>query len=438
MSNSAVNQSTPKRQKRMVPLRYVLTPIAIIFAAIIVLILVGMMAPKPPKKPVETRAPLVDVLALSPTDVQFTIASHGSVMPRTETVLISEVSGMVSQVSDKFVVGGFFRKGEQLLKIDDDTYQVEVLQAQSRLESAEAELVSEQARSDQAKDEWLLTGKTLEQAPILALRIPQLQKAKADLIAAQADLREAQRKLARTSIVAPYDAMLKAKRVDVGQYITIGAALADTFAIDYAEVRLPVKLRDVPFLDLPKINQVHSEGSAVELFSEVDNSRQTWASFLTRYEGVVDTSSRVHYVVAQVVDPYGVLDLNQTNEIRIGTFVNAKITGKSVDGVIAIPRGAVHGANTIYLIDEANKLHIKQIPVLRSDFDYVYSQQALAADNRLVLTNLETPVEGMTLRVNGEWQPEQNTKTEEQVAGDSNVEESAQEEAEGSTEGTGV
>ncbi|REL28104.1 efflux RND transporter periplasmic adaptor subunit [Thalassotalea euphylliae] len=431
MSNSAAHQVKPKRAKRMVPLRYVLTPIAIIFLAIIAVMVLGMMAPKPAKKTVETRAPLVDVAALHPTQVQFTIASHGSVMPRTETVLISEVSGMVSEVSDKFVVGGFFKKGEQLLKIDDDTYQVEVLQAQSRLESAEAELVSEQARSEQAKDEWLLTGKTLAQAPILALRKPQLQKAKADLIAAKADLREAERKLARTQILAPYDAMLKAKRVDVGQYITVGAALADTFAIDYAEVRLPVKQRDVPFLNLPKINQSQSESSTVELFYDVDNTRQSWNSQLTRYEGVVDTSSRVHYVVAQVVDPYGVLDSNTAEEIRIGTFVNAKISGKSVSDVVAIPRGAVHGANTVYLINEENQLHIQQVPVLRSDVEYVYSQHNFAQGSRLVLTNLETPVEGMTLRVNGEWTPDQQTQesADEQTATTSEDSTESQDEA---------
>ena len=395
---------TIKKPKRMVPLRYVLTPFAIIFAAIIILIIVGIMAPKPSKKPIQTRAPLVDVAVLSPSSVQFSIASQGSVMPRTETVLISEVAGMVTEVSDKFVVGGFFKKGEQLLKIDDDTYQVAVLQAQSRLGAAESALVSEKARSKQAKEEWLLTGQTLEQAPILALRVPQLQEAEANLIAAKADLKEAQRKLARTSIVAPYDAMLKAKRVDIGQYITVGASLADTFAIDYAEVRLPVKQRDVAFLNLPKINQSHRDTSTVELFYQLNGERKSWQSKVTRYEGVVDTASRVHYVVAQVLDPYNVLSELSHDELRIGTFVNAAVLGKSVDNVVAIPRAAVHGANTVYLIDGDNKLHIEDVSILRSDVDYVYSQQALDTDKRLVLTNIQTPVSGMTLRVNGEQQ----------------------------------
>ncbi|MFD2167866.1 efflux RND transporter periplasmic adaptor subunit [Thalassotalea euphylliae] len=407
--------TTPKKARRMVPLRYVLTPIVIIFLAIVVLGALGAMAPKPAKKPITSRAPLVDVQNLTPTDVEFSISSQGSVMPRTETTLITEVSGSVASVSEKFVVGGFFKKGEELLKIDDDTYKVAVLQAQSRLGSAESALISEKARSDQAKEEWLLTGQPIEEAPTLALRIPQLREAEADLIAAQADLTEAQRKLARTSIVAPYDAMLKAKMVDIGQYVTVGSSLAQTFAIDYAEVRLPVKQRDVPFLNLPRINQLHN-GSNVELYYQLDSRLKKWSSSLIRYEGVVDTSSRVHYVVAQVVDPYNVLTEHEHDEIRIGTFVNAKISGKKVADVYAIPRGAVHGANTVYLIDTDNKLHIEEIDVLRSDVGYVYTQSNMDNDKRLVLTNLATPVAGMRLRVNGEQQNVDEQVSDEQTA----------------------
>ncbi len=391
-----------KSTKRMVPLRYVLTPFAIIFAALIVMMVLGAVAPKPEKKPISVRAPLVEVTELSPSTVQFLIPSQGSVMPRTETNLISEVSGMVTQVSDKFVVGGFFKKGEEILRIDDITYKVAVLQAESRLGAAESTLVSEKAAAKQAEDEWLLTGKALEEAPILARRIPQLKQAEANLIAAKADLTEAKTKLERTRIIAPYDAMIKAKKVDIGQYVTVGSSIADTFAVDYAEVRLPVKQRDVAFLNLPKINQSLEQASGVELYYQLDGNKFTWSSNIARYEGVVDMASRVHYLVAQLDDPYKVLGNAEQNEIHIGTFVNATIEGKEISNVLSIPRAAVHGANTLYLIDGQNKLHIQNIDVLRAEVEHVYTQQVIDSDFRLVLTNIEAPVEGMSLRVLGE------------------------------------
>ena len=399
MSSAAENN---KKNRRMIPLRYVLTPIAIVFFAIVGLIIVAALAPKPAKKPTIIKAPLVEVQDIERKDIRFNIASQGSVLPRTQTNLVSEVSGQITSVNEKFNVGGFFTKGEVLLSIDDISYRVNLLQAQSRLDAAKAVLVEEQARKEQAEDEWLLTGKALSQAPVLALRLPQLQKAKADVKAAEADVTDAEVKLARTKIRAPYDAMIKEKQVEIGQYVSTGSTLAMTFAVDYAEVRLPIKQRDVEFLNLPRINQQGSKSSKVDIFYQLLGKQYTWQSNLTRYEGEVDSRSRVHYVVAQVDDPYKVLSSTAHQELRIGTFVNANIDGKMVNDIVAIPRDALHGANKLYLVDDNNKLHIQEISILRNDADFVYSHDNFSASHRLITTQMETPVEGMALRIVGE------------------------------------
>lgn len=388
--------------RRMVPLRYVLTPIAIILAAIVILILATMLAPKPAKNPQVFKAPLVEVIPLEYQDITFRIASQGSVVPRTETRLVSEVSGLITQVAKHFLVGGFFRKGEVLLSIDDISYKVALQQARSRLEMAEASLSEEQARVKQAEDEWLLTGKSLQDAPVMALRIPNLKKAKAELAAARANVTEAEVKLARTKIVAPYDAMLKAKKVDIGQYVTTGSELATTFAVDYAEVRLPVKQKDIEFLNLPRINQEAGQGLAVELSYQLAGKKYRWPGIITRYEGVVDSASRVHYVVAQLDDPYNVLNTDNRREIRVGTFVKASIQGREISDVVAIPRSALHGADEVYLAGNDNALSMQKINILRSDLDYVYTRDKLDTGLRLVLTNLDAAVEGMALRIFGE------------------------------------
>lgn len=391
-----------KKPKRMIPLRYVLTPIALILFAIFALVVVTMLSPKPGKKPVIVKAPLVEVVDITRENVRFSVSSQGSVLPRTKTNLVSEVSGQITEVNPKFNVGGFFKKGEVLLTIDDISYRVALLQAQSRLDAANATLVEEQARKEQAEGEWLLTGKTLEQAPILALRLPQLQKAKADVKAAMADVTEAEVKLARTKIRVPYDAMIEEKSVEIGQYVSTGSTLAMTFAIDYAEVRLPVKQRDVAFLNLPKINQDNSNTSTVDVFYQLLGKQHSWASHLTRYEGVVDSRSRVHYVIAQIDDPYSVLSSSDHAELRIGTFVNANIAGKVVENIVAMPRSALHGADKLFLIDTDNKLHIQTVNILRSDESNIYTHDQFTDGYRLVTTQLETPVEGMNLRVFGE------------------------------------
>lgn len=396
MSSTTPNKTKPRR---MVQLRYVLTPILIILLAIVVLATIVILAPKPTKKPQIIKAPLVEVQDITRQDIRFIITSQGSVMPRTQTNLVSEVSGQIALVNNKFNVGGFFKKGEVLLSIDDISYRVALLQAQSRLDAANAVLIEQKARKQQAEDEWLLTGKPLSKAPVMALRLPQLQQAQADVKAAKAAVTDAEVKLSRTKIKAPYDAMIKDKKVDIGQYVSMGSMLATTFAVDYAEVRLPIKQRDVEFLNLPKINQQESLSSKVNLSYQVMGNEHKWLSNITRYEGEVDSRSRVHYVVAQLSDPYAILPTSDHQELRMGTFVNASIEGRMISDIVAISRTALHGANKVYLVDDKNTLHMQEINILHNDADHVYTHDTFVENQRLITTHMEAPVEGMRLRV---------------------------------------
>ncbi|WP_394172611.1 efflux RND transporter periplasmic adaptor subunit [Thalassotalea litorea] len=403
------NANSPSNPKRSLMLY--LAPVIIVVFGFVGCVGLTTLAKKPEKKTSLAQFPVVDVAEINKQDVTFTVHSQGTVMPRTETALISEVSGQITYVADKMKVGGFFKKGEVLMEIDPITYQVGVLEAQSRLDAAKASLVEEKARADQAEDEWQLTGKPLSEAPVLALRLPQLQRAMADVEAATADMQGAQLKLKRTKIIAPYDALIKVKYVDIGQYVGTGTQLVDTFAVDYAEVRLPVKQQDIGFIKLPKVNQQGDASNTVVVSTQQGLRTLTWDSYISRYEGVVNDRSRVHYLVAHIDDPYNLLTEERDVELRMGMFVKAEIEGKTYPNITAIPRGAIRGAGQLYLIDENNKLNIITVDVLRSDKDYAYIQGDIAGGSRVVTTRLETPVQGMQLQVSGE-QTEQNQSKE--------------------------
>ena len=112
-----------------------------------------MMAnkPQPPKKPPQNNSPLVEVIAPQAETVQFKVEAHGIVRPRTETSIVSEVSGVVTSVSDKFVAGGLFKQGEVIMQIDPSDYEVSVEQAKARLAGQKAKYAQEKAKADQAK-----------------------------------------------------------------------------------------------------------------------------------------------------------------------------------------------------------------------------------------------------------------------------------------------
>jgi len=396
-----LQRSPQQHKKRMVPLSYVITPLVIILIAIFVVIMAAMFSPKPAKKPIIVKDPLVETTQIKAKTIRFMVKSQGTVLPRTETTLVSEVSGTVINVAEKFLVGGFFKKGEWILTIDDAIYQINLTKAHARLATAKANLLEEQGRAEQAKQEWLLTGKSLNDAPALALRLPQVAKAEADVIAAEADVSEAKIRLAKTNIVAPYNAMIKEKRTDIGQYISAGSQLAVTFAVDYVEVRLPIRPRDLGFLNTGRINQTDQKLDPVELYTFIDKKKQTWHSNIVRYEGFVDSKNRVYYAVTQIADPYNLIGTQNKPELQVGRFIRANIQGKTMATVYAIPRNAVNGTNTLYVLTKENKLAIINFSILRSDADYIYSQDQQLANQRIILTKLETPVAGMKLRVVG-------------------------------------
>ncbi len=109
--------------------------------------------------------------------------------------------------------------------------------------------------------------------------------------------------------------------VDVGQYVTPGTTLGVTFAIDTAEIRLPLSNSDLAFLDLPSATRLDKAHRVpVKLTADGAGATGEWQAEIVRTEGVVDEISRVVYAVAEVIDPYGVLGQSNQAELTHGHF----------------------------------------------------------------------------------------------------------------------
>jgi RND family efflux transporter MFP subunit len=329
------------------------------------------------------------------------IGSQGSVLPRTETVLVAEVAGKVISVSSNFVAGGFFRQGEVLLRIDPSDYDAALKRAEANLASRQAQYADQNARSEQALKDWQNLGRAGEPSD-LTLRKPQLAEALAGVKAAEADLLKAQRDLDRTSITAPYDGLVRSKQVDIGQYVAPGTALGVSFAIDIAEIRLPLAVEDLQFLNLPSAaGDEPREPIPVYLSAEGSGLTGSWRGEIVRTEGVVDQDSRVVYAVAQVTDPYAVLGKSQQAGLRMGTFVRAEIEGIWLNNVVRLPRIALYESESVLLANSENELEIRQVSIVRAEPQVVYVESGLEAGDRVVVTAIEAAIPGAKLAIAG-------------------------------------
>jgi RND family efflux transporter MFP subunit len=360
------------------------------------------------------KAVLVDTIEAEVESLNFTVNSQGTVRPRTQTTLVSEVSGKIVSVAPDFVAGGFFREGEVLLQIDPSDYQAGLKRAEAALASRIARLADETARSEQALKDWQNMGRK-GQPTDLALRKPQMADARANVSAAEADVQKARRDLERTRITVPYDGLVRQKAVDIGQYVTPGTRLGVTFAIDTAEVRLPLTNNDLHYLDLPSETEIKSNDKSfppVTLSAETGNGISQWQARIIRTEGVVDETSRVIYAVAQVVDPYGVLGQSHQQELKIGTFVNAEIQGLPAENVVVLPRYVLRADNTVLVANQDNELEIAKVTVVRAEPRKVYLSQGIEGGTKVVITTLDAPVPGTRLAIRGAEEPSQTEPTQ--------------------------
>ena len=360
--------------------------VGIFAAAILGAFGLGKMKPPPETKDTTDVDPLVEVLYLESTTEQFRIASQGTVRPRTETIVSAEVSGAIVSISPKFVAGGVFAAGEELLRIDPSNYTVAV-------DQAEATLVQRQIEFDGA-EKLRSQGYRAES---------EYASAAAALATAKASLSNAQRNLERTRIALPYAGMVRAKEADLGQYVNTGTRLGMTFATDYAEIRLPLTDQDLGFIDLPDAADVSSTGSAdgpvVELSAVQQGQLRSWQAQIVRTEGVVDEKNRVTYAVARVEDPY-MLKTQSPNEttLPMGTFVAANIVGSTVDDVIRVPRMALRGNSQMMFVDSDGRILISEVDVIRADADYAYLRSGHLPAERISMTVIESPINGMRVR----------------------------------------
>lgn len=378
--------------------RYILPP-ALIAASIVIVGFLASNRPEPPEREPTETAMLVDTIAAEPAGEYFTVEAQGTVQPRTQTTLVPEVSGKVNRLAENFVAGGFFRAGEVLVEIDPSDYETAVKQAQAELAAARAQLSDEQSRSEQARRDWQRLHGNDREPSNLVLRIPQLEQAQASVQAAEAALARARRNLERTRISLPYDGMVRSRSVDIGQYVSAGTTLGVAFAVDEAEVRLPLPDRDLAFIDLPQPGREAGPRPTVRFFGDVSGQRGSWTGEIVRTEGVIEESTRLTYAVARIQDPYGLLGEERRVALPMGTYVRAEIQGRSAEGLIELPREALRDGDRVFIADEANQLDIRQVDVVRSTAERVYLADSVEPGERVITTAIAAPIPGTRLNV---------------------------------------
>ena len=354
---------------------------------------IGWIAGDPaPREPGPT-GPLVEVAPVARVD-ELTVVQSGFVRPSARLTLSAEVDGRVARVSARFRVGRRIRAGETLVWLESERFEADVAAAEARVASARASVRT--ARSNVARQRRLDDGGYAVDQQLEEVRTT-LASAEADAALADTELELARIALDDTRLRAPYDAIVSARDISLGQIVGAGTGVGELIRADRAEIRVGLAPRQRALLESDR----SLVGREVDVLAASGDGSRLATGRIAAVSPALDPVARTLGLVVDVEDPYA------DGTLRVGELVTASIPvpGSGRD-VFDVPARALEGADRLWVVEDG-RLRGRDPTVVRRDGDRVQVIDAGLADgDRVLVTDVAAPVEGLEVRVADERRDE--------------------------------
>ena len=337
----------------------ILLPILFVFAGYLTFQKMKASKEPPRSKPRVVVVPEAEVVTISPKSYAPPMQSFGIVESYDTTSLISQVQAPVIEISPFFRTGLQVSKGDVLVKIDPAEFLANVETARANIVIAESSLSEEKVTAQQAKDDWVASGRKLESASDFVLRKPQLASAEASVQSARADLALAMKDLENTRIRAPYDGVISSRNISIGNLATISTILGTILSTEKAEVRLP--------LTPDQLAQWHMVDEQELTFTNPGMPESSWTGVVRRTDPTIDSQNQVSYLIAEIDSPYA-----SEPTLPIGTFLNAEIPTPALENVYKVADTALVNDAFIWQVNDDNTLRKVAVSRHRSYQGFVY------------------------------------------------------------------
>ena len=394
---------------------YVLAAIILLGSFGIATLLIAQR-PEPERREPPSQVPFVVTAPAVAGSGPIPVHGAGTVRPRVQVDVAAGVSGRVVWVDPAFESGGRVSEGQVLFRLDDADYRHRVEQARAGVAVQQVELlrVEEEARIAREQYESFQSrrGAAGEASP-LAQWEPQLEAARAGVERARALLAETELRLARTEVRAPFDAVVRAEQVGVGQFVTAGVGVGQVYASDAVEVVVPLSDSDaalVPGLwDLRP--GVVDRRAAARITADYGTGAYAWDGYVDRVEPALDETTRTLDVIVRVPNPLRGGSRVETGEasedggssagspppLLIGQFANVEISGIVPQEYFRIRRLGLRPGNEVWALD-GEAVTILPVRVLRRFDDTVYVTGGLLDGQQVILTGIQFATEGLRVR----------------------------------------
>ena len=336
-------------------------------------------APPPPKvtvaKPVEQK-------------VTRYFEATGNTSAINSANLVARVSGFLREIN--YQDGSPVKKGMHLFTIEPEPYQLKLQQAQAAEASAQASL--RQTESEYERQQELATRQVASKAA-LDNATANRDSAKARLLQAQADTQQAQINLDYTKVVAPFDGVVTARQVSLGELVGSGGTqvLATVVQLDPIYVNFNASERDV----LRVRDMLYKRGQrAVDLLgAAIEVGLQTDTGY--PHKGKLD------YIAPTVNQGTGTLAARAElpNDLRLmlpGFFVRVRVPLEETPALLvpAVALGTDQGGRYLLVVNAENTVEQRKVEVGPTVGEMAVIESGLKAEDRVVTAGVLRAVPG--------------------------------------------
>jgi len=337
------------------------------------------------RKAAITIVPSVEVSDTIAANHKVAISAQGLIIaPNKAISLLPQVSGVIVKAHKNFIPGGFIPAGNSIVEIEQTDFKILLSEAQAKLTLAEVSLTIEQGQQRLAKREFFLNDTLFVddgENKALALRVPQLHRAQAQVQLAKSAVEKAQISLQRTNLSLPYAVRVLSINAATGELITQQKAVALLTKANerWLELKFPAKN-----IDRVKARTHKNSGSLVT-FSV--NNQEYQGEVISLLADLVN-STRMSGAIVEVKDLKPKLAERNNNALLIGAHVSASIMAGNIKNAYAIPRAAFINNKEVFVVDKYQYLRSRKAVLKWHSEDKVIVDIKLEANDKIITSQV--------------------------------------------------
>ncbi len=361
--------------------------VLILVVAIAIMGALSDMKPQPKTALAVNKKAVVVAEKIKYSNITTEIEGTGRVTSQFDVALSAEVSGKILPGNISLKKGERFRKGDLIIRIFSDDYAYSLKARKSGFLTLIANLLpdikidyTDQYESWSSFFDAIEMDKDLPDLPAIASKQLKIFLSSRGIISEYYAIQSDELRLDKYTIYAPFDGAFTDVFSEVGSIANPGSRIATMIKTGKLEIEVPVELVTAQFLQV---------GNTATITSDV-NKQNVWNGRVSRIADFVDPAT-------QSINVYVTVPNNTDAPLFKGQYLKVMFAGKTLKGVMELPRTAVSNGNFVYTVEDDKLVH--RTVKIEKVYDKTLLFSGIEEGTFIVSEALINPVEGTEVEI---------------------------------------